>query len=1019
LENPVPQRPDALDFSSGVSTSEHSHHDHTFAWPATGRSRLGILALAVVTLVANAAGVVTHVFGLDTALLVAVLGAYPLAIRAGRALRARQISYDVTIAVAALIAALAGEFLAAAEVVIIVLVGDALEHWAMHRAERAIAGLMSLQPDRATVVRDGREQVVPATDVRLSDRVVVRGGERVPVDGVIIEGHAGIDQSLVTGESIPVSKASGAQVYCGSILDHGAIEIRPELVGQDTTVARIGRLVADAKRRRPPIVRTADRLSRIFLPVILLSAVAVYWLTGEALRSAAVLLVACSCALVYAAPAAFAAALARLARDGVLVKGGDTLEALSSVTAVAFDKTGTVTLGRPSVTDVVAAQSGGGEEVLQLAASAEQRSEHAFGRAIVADAGRRQVGLQATSAFTVRPGMGVVATVAGREVWVGSVAFLRELAPTLEPEIEQLVAKGARSGETHVLVAVDGHLAGLINLMDTPRPDAAAGVAALKAAGIKDVYLITGDDFAVAEAVAAQVGIDANHVHANMLPEQKLHRLRELSVGGARVLMVGDGVNDAPALAAAHIGVAFGRGAADLSAEAAQVVALEPRLEAIAELLVFARKTVKRVRFNIIAFALGVNSLAILAAGLGYLKPAASAILHQIVSLLVILGSVSLLIEHRIRDPRAWSEWRDLVAGRLGLWRHQFDEVAADWITRHQRALVRGSLAVAALVWLSSGVVALGPGESAAVQRFGRLVDVGLQPGLHVRAPWPIEVVTRFSPSRIRVLELGFRSPVTPTTGPIDYEWNTPHGEGQVQQVPDENLVLTGDENLSELYAVLHYTIADPARYLFAVRDAEALVRMVAEGSLRNIVAGDPLDAMLTTDRQGLEQRWADAVRTRLGQIGAGVDVLGIHLADVHPPVEVVDAFRDVASAEEERVMKVNEADAYSKESIPIARGNAKARLEEASGYRASRIDQSQGDASRFLARISETGTAALTMFRLQIEALETVLAGKRIVITDDHKGGKRTLTFLNGDLLRVLGSTSEVIRIPPDEDEK
>ena len=990
----------------------HHHHHHVAAWPPTWQARLGLLAFAVVILGLNAAGVVRQVLGLDTALLIAALGAYPLGMRAWAAIRSRQITYDVTIAVAALIAALAGEFVAAAEVVIIVLVGDALEHWAMHRAERAIAGLMSIQPDRAMVIRDGHEMQVASTDVRLTDRVVVRSGERVPVDGVVAEGEAAVDQSLVTGESIPVLKRSGAQVYSGTILDHGAIQIRPELVGKDTTLARIGRLVADAKRRRPPLVRTADRLSKIFLPVILVSAVAVYFLTGEAIRAAAVLLVACSCALVYAAPAAFAAAIARLAREGILVKGGDTLEALSSVTAVAFDKTGTLTEGRPSVTTIVPSAEFGADELLRLAASAEQLSEHALASALVAEATRRGLDLPRTETFASRPGLGIVGRVEGREVRVGSVAYLRQLAPEGTVDVDGLVAKSGRPGDTHVLVAVDGVLAGVIGLMDTPRADAAAAVAALKTAGVKDIYLLTGDDRVVAEAIAAHVGIDSEHVFANLLPEDKLLRLQELSTGPRKVLMVGDGVNDAPALAAAHVGLAFGRGAADLSAEAAQVVALEPRLEAIAALIVLARQTVRRVRFNIIAFALGVNALAILAAGLGYLKPAASALLHQVVSLVVILGSVSLLIEHRIRDPRAWMEWRATATERLGSWGVSFGVMLNGWLARHGRALARGVVGVGAAAWLLSGVIALGPGESAAIQRFGRLVNAQLSPGLHVRAPWPIEVVTRHAPRRVRVLELGFRSPAVAATGAIDLEWNTPHGEGQVQQVAEENLVLTGDENMSELYAVLQYAVSDPARYLFGVRDGEALVRMVAEGTLRNLAASYPLDAMLTTDRQVLEQKWTDAARARLAALGAGVEVLGIHLADVHPPVEVVDAFRDVASAEEERVMRVNEADAYSKESIPIARGNAKAKLEEAAGYRVNLIDHSQGDASRFLARVSQTGTAALTMFRLQMETLEAVLPGKRVVITDDRKGGKRTLIFVGyGDLLKVLG--------PPTDDEE
>jgi membrane protease subunit HflK len=244
------------------------------------------------------------------------------------------------------------------------------------------------------------------------------------------------------------------------------------------------------------------------------------------------------------------------------------------------------------------------------------------------------------------------------------------------------------------------------------------------------------------------------------------------------------------------------------------------------------------------------------------------------------------------------------------------------------------------------------------------------------------------------VVEVGFRSPEVPSREPVDFQWDTVHSEGQVKQMPDENLVLTGDENLAELYAIVQYVIANPSRYLFAAKDADALVRMMAEGALRGIAASYSLDTLLTTERQSVENRWADAMRERLAHVDAGIDVLGIHLTDVHPPVEVVSAFRDVASAQEEQVMRVNEAEAYSKQQIPIARGTAAARLETAAGYKTGRISRSEGDASRFVLRLPSTGTSPMTMFRLQMETLEAVLPNKSVVIADDRKGGKRSWIF-------------------------
>jgi HflK protein len=266
-----------------------------------------------------------------------------------------------------------------------------------------------------------------------------------------------------------------------------------------------------------------------------------------------------------------------------------------------------------------------------------------------------------------------------------------------------------------------------------------------------------------------------------------------------------------------------------------------------------------------------------------------------------------------------------------------------------------------------------------------------------VRAPWPVETVTRLSPNRIHVLEIGFRSPAKLSAEPIDYEWNTSHDTpGLVQQMPDENLVLTGDENLAELYGVVHYRIAKPSAYLFGARDPDALVRVVAESALRAVTASYALDALLTNDRHALEVRWADAMRARLTRTDVGIDVLGIHLTDVHPPVDVVEAFRDVASAQEEELMNTLRAEGYLKEQIPHARGQAQANLEGAAGYRTTRIDRSQGDAARFLAQIhAPGGTNALTRFRLQLETLESVLPGIRVTILDDKSGGRRGVVFL------------------------
>ncbi len=988
-----------------MAKSPEAHHGHAHAAsPSSWPLRLAGVGGAVGVLVLNATGVFTHVLGLDTALLVALVAGAPLLSRAVRSLRSRDFNFDVTVALAAVVAVAAGQFLAAGEVTLIVLVGDALEHWAMHRADHAIAGLLSIQPDRVSVIRGGREETIPGVEVCLTDRVIVRSGERIAVDGVVLAGEARVDQSLVTGESVGAVKAPGARVFSGTLIEQGALDIQPDQIGEDTTVARIARLIADARGRRAPIVRVADQLARLFLPILIGSALGAWAVTGDVLRGVSVLLVGCSCALVYATPAAFSAALARLSRRGVLVKGGDVIERLATVNVVAFDKTGTLTLGQPSVTTVIAAEGVDANEVIRLAAAVESRSEHCLGRAIVAEAARLGLEIPAVDGYRQSPGLGVAADVGGRHVGVGNAAFARDLASAAAASVDRLVSQVPARAETHVIVSIDGTAAGLVLFRDAPRPDAAEAIAALRASGVSRIAMLTGDGHLTAAAVAAQVGIAAADVYADLLPADKLLRVRELAGSGAHVLMVGDGINDAPALAAAHVGMAFGRGAADLSAETAQVVVLDSGLAALPDLLAFARRTVRRVRINIFVFAIGVNTIAILAAAAGYLKPAESAILHQVVSLSVILSSVSLLVEGRLRAGTA-ATWRELIGRRLTRLRTTAIPAVGALMARHRRVLWRSAAALAVCGWLLSGLVELGPGEFGVVQRFGRLVASDLGPGLHLRAPWPIETVTRLAPNRIRVIEIGFRSPATPPTGPIDYEWNTSHdAEGLVQEVPDENLVLTGDENLAELYAVVHYRIARPAAYLFGARDPEALVRVVAESVLRTVTASYSLDALLTTDRHTLETRWADGMRARLTRTDIGIEVLGIHLTDVHPPVDVVAAFRDVASAQEEELMNTLKAEAYLKEQVPLARGQAQANLAGAAGYQASRIERSRGDAARFLSQLAG-GADALTRFRLQVETLETVLPGKRVIILDDHSGARRTLIFLEGgsDLLKLL----------------
>ena len=543
----------------------HSHSDGLL-------QRIGYIALcgAVgVLLLLYLLGVVRTVAGIDLALILTLVAGYPLIRHAILDLLQGHFSSHLTIAVAAGAAVWIGEYFAAAEVMFIMLIGEGIEHWTVDRAKGAIAGFVASQPEQARVLRDGREELVALGEVEIGDLVRVLAGERVPVDGMIERGESSVDQSSVTGEPLPAQLGIGDGVWSGSLNEYGVLEIRSERTGSDTTVARIANLIEDAQSRRARVVRTADQLARFFLPAVLLAAVGIYFFTGEMMRTVAALIVACPCALVLATPAAMASAIARLAREGALVKGGDVIESLSRIDACVLDKTGTLTCGRPALAGVAPVAGISEARLLQLAASAELTSEHLLGRALVTEARQRQIELFEPENFKLYPGRGVTASVDGHEIAVGNQALLTKMVAEdeLEAVAESLVPTPG-TGETRLAVAVDGGFAGAFALADPLRDEAADAVGDLRQTGVDPIVMLTGDAEATARAIGRRTRID--QVHAELLPEEKVRQLRELSRGDRNVLMVGDGINDAPSLAAASVGVAIGHGAADLSAEAAQ-----------------------------------------------------------------------------------------------------------------------------------------------------------------------------------------------------------------------------------------------------------------------------------------------------------------------------------------------------------------------------------------------------------------------------------------------------------------
>ena len=538
-------------------------------------------------------------------------------------------------------------FEVAAVITVLVLLGQVLELRARSRTSGAIRALLGMAPKTARAIRDGREEDLPLEQVAVGDRLRVRPGERVPVDGVVLEGRSAVDESMVTGEPVPVEKGVGDRVTGGTVNGAGAFVMRAERVGRDTLLARIVQLVGEAQRSRAPIQRLADRVSAYFVPAVVLVAVlsALAWgtlgpeprLAYALLAAVAVLIIACPCALGLATPMSIMVGTGRGATAGVLVRNAEALETLEKVDTLVIDKTGTLTEGRPRLATVVALASHDEAELLRLAASLERGSEHPLAGAIVAGAEARGLRLEEAEDFQVRPGQGVMGRVAGRRVALGNARFLETLDVSLGdvgPRAEAL----RREGQTAVFVVVDDRLAGLVAVADPIKDSAREALRRLREDGVR-VVMLTGDSRTTAEAVARALAID--RVEAEVLPDQKAAVVKQLQREGRIVAMAGDGINDAPALAQAHVGIAMGTGT-DVAMESAGVTLVRGDLRGIVRARTLSRATMRNIRQNLF-FAFVYNALGVpLAAGVLY--PVLGALLSPMVaSAAMTFSSVSVI----------------------------------------------------------------------------------------------------------------------------------------------------------------------------------------------------------------------------------------------------------------------------------------------------------------------------------------------------------------------------------------
>jgi heavy metal translocating P-type ATPase len=600
--------------------------------------------LPLLTAAAIAIGAAAHLAGAPragdaiwAAALTVVL--VPLAFSVARSLRAGDVGVDA-IALLAMAGALAlGELLAGAVVALMLSGGNALEAAAAHRAKRELTALLERAPRIAHRRSDGGVQEVGVDAVLRGDVIVVRSGEVVPVDGIVASSSATIDESALTGEPLPVRCATGDPVRSGTANAGEAFDLRATRRASESAYAAIVRLVQEAEHQRAPFVRMADRYAAFLLPVTVLLAGGAWASSGDAVRALAVLVVATPCPLILAAPIALVSGVSRAARAGIVVKGAAVIEQLGRVRTVLLDKTGTLTLGAPAVERIVTLDGHAPDELLRLAASVDELSAHVVAEALVHDAEARGLLLAEARDVRERPGDGIEGTVEGRRVAVGSRGFLRERGVALDGEDAATLHAPGRS---QVHVAIDGALAGIVVMADRPRPDAASAVGALRDAGATRVAMVTGDDRATAEEVARGVGLD--EVFADCGPEDKLAVLLavESDPGARLVAMVGDGVNDAPALAAADIGIAMAAAGATVSAEAADVVITVDRIDRVAQALRVGRRSLSIARQSVLV-GMGLSLVAMVAAALGHIPPVAGALLQEGIDVAVILNALRAL----------------------------------------------------------------------------------------------------------------------------------------------------------------------------------------------------------------------------------------------------------------------------------------------------------------------------------------------------------------------------------------
>lgn len=591
-------------------------------------------------------GYITRLAGMENVrnvllIIASILASFPIAIKAWQALRMRAFSIELLVTIAVIGALYLKEYTESSVVTFLFLFGAYLEARTLEKTRSSLKSLIEMAPQEATIVKDNKEINVPVDDVVVGDRIIVRSGGKIAVDGTIVSGKATINEAAITGESVPASKKENDKVFSGTIVDNGYIEMVAEKVGDDTTFAKIIELVEEAQEAKSKAQKFLDKFANIYTPAIVIMSIAVYLITRDLHLSITFLVIACPGALVIGAPVSNVAGIGNGAKNGVLIKGGDVMDRFSKVDTLVFDKTGTLTKGKPEVTDIKVFNNIGANELLKLVAEAETISEHHLGQTIVKEANLRKIDLSNEPENSqIVKGNGIIAIVEGKKLVVGNRKLMELENINISNNVSEYAVGREKKGNTAIFAAVDGEIAGIFSIADQVRDDAKAALSQMRRNGIKKIIMLTGDNKHTAELVANELELD--EFYAELLPQNKVEYVKKLKDEGRMVAMAGDGINDAPAIATADIGLAMGEGGTDVSMETADVVLMADKLLQFSHAYSLSKATIKNMKQNIF---IAVAVVFVLLAGVltKNVHLASGMFIHEASILVVILNAMRLI----------------------------------------------------------------------------------------------------------------------------------------------------------------------------------------------------------------------------------------------------------------------------------------------------------------------------------------------------------------------------------------